>query len=153
MYDDIIGLKDPIICQRGVFFGVAPPIYTRVCIYPLVPVRRASSQTRPYISPREGKDKSLGTFPIAASVHLRSVSSETRPFNSPRRCRGEACNPTRSLTEDLFARTSNPSITMSIPKGRRHFPAWAGGEGDGPFAVTPQGIDLVAALGTRCLCI
>ena len=50
MYDDIIGLKDPIICQRGVFFGVAPPIYTRVCIYPL------------------GNDRSLGTFPVAAQL-------------------------------------------------------------------------------------
>ena len=53
MYDDIIGLKDPIICQRGVFFGVAPPIYTRVCIYPL------------------GNDRSLGTFPVAAVVPVR----------------------------------------------------------------------------------
>ena len=33
---------------RGSFFGVAPPIYTRVCIYAF------------------GSERSLGTFPVAA---------------------------------------------------------------------------------------
>ena len=65
MYDDIIGLKDPIICQRGVFFGVAPPIYTRVCIYPL------------------GNDRSLGTFPVAALVPVIR-GGPRRPRGDPR---------------------------------------------------------------------
>ena len=73
MYDDIIGLKDPIICQRGVFFGVAPPIYTRVCIYPLgndrslgtFPVAAQLGQEEA----QDGNDRSLGTFPVAAVPH------------------------------------------------------------------------------------
>ena len=73
MYDDIIGLKDPIICQRGVFFGVAPPIYTRVCIYPLgndrslgtFPVAAQLGQEEA----QDGNERSLGTFPVAAVPH------------------------------------------------------------------------------------
>ena len=73
MYDDIIGLKDPIICQRGVFFGVAPPIYTGVCIYPLgndrslgtFPVAAQLGQEEA----QDGNDRSLGTFPVAAVPH------------------------------------------------------------------------------------
>ena len=41
-----------------------------------------------------------------------------------------------------------PLSTSSLAQGvcvSSHLRAWAGGEGDGPFAVTPQGTDLVAA--------
>ena len=60
------------IC-RGAAFGVAPPIYTHVCIYPLgndrslgtFPVAAQLGQEEA----QDGNDRSLGTFPVAAVPH------------------------------------------------------------------------------------
>ena len=59
--------------DRGSFFGVAPPIYTHVCIYPLgnerslgtFPVAAQLGQEEAQV----GNDRSLGTFPVAAVPH------------------------------------------------------------------------------------
>ena len=73
-YNTICSLLVPVI--RGVFFRVAPPIYRT--------------------DDPPNNEKSLGTFPVAASVHVRRASSQTRPFISPRECSGEAWSPTLS---------------------------------------------------------
>ena len=116
-YNTICSLLVPVI--RGVFFRVAPPIYS-LGTFPVaasVHVRRANSQTRPFISPRECSGEAWS--PTLSSVPVKRASSHTRPFSSPRECSGDACNPTRSLTEDPFTRTYNPSILQT--NGRRHF--------------------------------
>ena len=92
-YNTICSLLVPVI--RGVFFGVAPPIYTRVCIYPLVPVRRASSQTRPYISPREGKVGDDGSLIIIIII----TKSVPQPFEHK-----ELCKSTLSLDSIISCR-------------------------------------------------
>ena len=126
-YNTICSLLVPVI--RGVFFRVAPPIYRTddppnneksLGTFPvaaLAHVRRANSQTRPFISPRECSGEAWS--PTLSSVPVKRASSHTRPFSSPRECSGDACNPTRSLTEDPFTRTYNPSILQT--NGRRHF--------------------------------
>ena len=101
-YNTICSLLVPVI--RGVFFRVAPPIYTRMCIYPT------------------SNERSLGTFPVTgktptrSSAHLRRANSQIRPCSPPRECSGDACNPTRSLAEDLCTRTYNPSIPQTNVK-------------------------------------
>ena len=60
-YNTICSLLVPVI--RGVFFRVAPPIYTRMCIYPT------------------SNERSLGTFPVTGKTPTRS-SAHLRRANS-----------------------------------------------------------------------